>query len=288
MKKHLLLFAMGLLMSASVVAQGFVSTDKQWNVLLTAFPNYVSTEIFKIQGDSVVDGTTYSKIWVSMDSLVSLQFMGLLREADNIVYYMQPNFTEGVLYNFNLQVGETAMVRNFFCYEYDIPVTVIALDTVEYFGVERRQWLLQSEEFYDTWVEGIGSLSGPLYTMFEACIVCPMWELLCYHENDILLYQKPFATTCYGTSVGIEEPSPETNISVSPNPVKRGENITIQTPDDSGTIKIFNSTGALVRSFLQSNEPAITFSTDGMATGIYFITTTTPPNKRSAIKLVVE
>lgn len=167
MKKHLLLFAMGLLMSASVVAQGFVSTDKQWNVLLTAFPNYVSTEIFKIQGDSVVDGTTYSKIWVSMDSLVSWQFMGLLREADNIVYYMQPNFTEGVLYNFKLQVGETAMVRNFFCYEYDIPVTVIALDTVEYFGVERRQWLLQSEEFYDTWVEGIGSLSGPLYTMYN-------------------------------------------------------------------------------------------------------------------------
>ncbi|NLO51683.1 MAG: T9SS type A sorting domain-containing protein [Bacteroidales bacterium] len=288
MKKHLLLFAMGLLMSASVVAQGFVSTDKQWNVLLTAFPNYVSTEIFKIQGDSVVDGTTYSKIWVSMDSLVSWQFMGLLREADNIVYYMQPNFTEGVLYNFKLQVGETAMVRNFFCYEYDIPVTVIALDTVEYFGVERRQWLLQSEEFYDTWVEGIGSLSGPLYTMYNMCVVCPVWELLCYHENDILLYQKPFATTCYGTSVGIEEPTAGNPVIISPNPVKRGDNLTIKTSGISGTINIFNSSGMLVRSFLQSDAPAVTITTDGMATGIYFVTTTTPPNKRSAIKLVLE
>jgi hypothetical protein len=287
MKKHLLLFAMALLMGVSVVAQGFVSTYKQWNVLLQSFGG-VTTEIFKIQGDSVVDGTAYSKIWVSMDSLVSLQFMGLLREADNIVYYMQPNFTEGVLYNFNLQVGETALVRNFFCYEYDIPVTVIALDTVEYFGVERRQWLLQNEEFYETWVEGIGSLSGPLYTMFEACIVCPMWELLCYHENDILLYQKPFATTCYGTSVGIEEPTAVNPVIISPNPVKRGDNLTIKTPGTSGQINICNSSGMLVHSFLYSDNPVFTITTEGMASGLYFVTTTTPTNKRSAVKLVVE
>ena len=288
MKKQLLLFAMVLLMSTSMVGQGFISQDKQWNVLLTAFPSYVSTEIFKIQGDSVVDGTTYSKIWVSMDSLVSLQFMGLLREADNIVYYMQPNLTEGMLYNFNLQVGETAMVRNFFCYEQEIPVTVVSIDTVEYFGVERRQWLLQNEEFYDTWVEGIGSLSGPLYTMFIACVVCPMWELLCYHEGDILQYRMPFATTCYGTSVGIDEPSPGTNISISPNPVKRGENITIQTPDDSGTLNIFDASGKLVRSFLKSNESATTNSTEELAPGLYFVTITTFDSKRITVKLVVE
>jgi hypothetical protein len=275
---------MALLMSASVMAQGFISQDKQWNVLLTAYPSYVSTEIFKIQGDSIVDGTTYSKIWVSVDSLVSLQFMGLLRESDNIVYYMQPNLTEGVLYNFNLQVGETAMVRNFFCYEYDIPVTVVSIDTVEYFGVERRQWLLQNEEFYDTWVEGIGSLSGPLYSMFSMCVVCPMWELLCYHENDILQYRMPNATTCYATSVGIDEPSPGTNISVSPNPVKRGENITIQAPGVSGAISIYDASGTLVRSFLETDAP----STYDLAPGLYFVTIITFDNKRISIKLVVE
>ena len=267
-----------------MVGQGFISQDKQWNVLLTAFPSYVSTEIFKIQGDSIVDGTTYSKIWVSVDSLVSLQFMGLLRESDNIVYYMQPNLTEGVLYNFNLQVGETAMVRNFFCYEYDIPVTVVSIDTVEYFGVERRQWLLQSEELYDTWVEGIGSLSGPLYSMFSMCVVCPMWELLCYHENDILQYRMPFANTCYSTSVGIDEPSPGTNNSISPNPVKRGENITIQAPGVSGAISIYDASGMLVRSFLGTDAP----STYDLAPGLYFVTTTTFDNKRISIKLVVE
>lgn len=275
---------MALLMSTSLVGQGFISQDKQWNVLLTAFPSYVGTEIFKIQGDSIVDGTTYSKIWVSFDSLVSLQFMGLLREADNIVYYMQPNLTEGVLYNFNLQVGETAMVRNFFCYEYDIPVTVVSIDTVEYFGVERRQWLLQSEELYDTWVEGIGSLSGPLYSMFSMCVVCPMWELLCYYENDILQYRMPFATTCYGTSVGIDEPSPGTNISVSPNPVRSGENITIQAPGVSGSISIYDVFGKLVRSFLETDAP----STYDLAPGLYFVTITTFDNKRISVKLVVE
>ncbi|HZK08652.1 MAG TPA: T9SS type A sorting domain-containing protein [Bacteroidales bacterium] len=284
MKKQMLLFAMALLMSTSLVGQGFISQDKQWNVLLTAFPSYVGTEIFKIQGDSIVDGTTYSKIWVSFDSLVSLQFMGLLREADNIVYYMQPNLTEGVLYNFNLQVGETAMVRNFFCYEYDIPVTVVSIDTVEYFGVERRQWLLQSEELYDTWVEGIGSLSGPLYSMFSMCVVCPMWELLCYYENDILQYRMPFATTCYGTSVGIDEPSPGTNISVSPNPVRSGENITIQAPGVSGSISIYDVFGKLVRSFLETDAP----STYDLAPGLYFVTITTFDNKRISVKLVVE
>jgi hypothetical protein len=287
MKKNLFLFATALLMGASAMAQSFISPDKQWNVFISSYTGY-NTEIFKIQGDSIVDGTTYSKIWVSYDSLVSLQFMGLLRENGNVVYYMGPNLSEGVLYDFNLQVGETAMVRNYFCYEQDIPVTVVSIDTVEYFGVERRQWLLQSEEFYDTWVEGIGSLSGPLYTMYNYCVVCPVWELLCYHENDLLLYRMPYATTCYQTSVGIEEPTAGAHIFVAPNPVKRGDNFTIQTPGISGTINIFNSSGTLVRSFLQSNETEITFSTEGMATGIYFITTTSPRNKKSTIKLVVE
>lgn len=287
MKKHLFLFAMALLMSASVVAQSFISPDKQWNVFISSFSG-CNTEIFKIQGDSIVEGTTYSKIWVSYDSLVSLQFMGLLREAGNMVYYMQPNLTEGVLYDFNLQVGETAMVRNYFCYEQDIPVTVVSIDTVEYFGVERRQWLLQSEEFYDTWVEGIGSLSGPLYTMYNYCVACPVWELLCYHENDLLLYRMPYATTCYQTSVGIDEPASGTHIFVAPNPVKRGDNFTLKTSGSIGTIKIFNSSGKLVRSFLNTNEPTITISTEELAPGIYFITTTTSDNSRSVTKLVVE
>jgi hypothetical protein len=43
-----------------------------------------------------------------------MKFQGLLREEANIVYCIPPDFNKGVLYDFNLEIGDAEFVKNVF------------------------------------------------------------------------------------------------------------------------------------------------------------------------------
>jgi len=176
MKKKLITISLIIFVSLQVHSQNFISTEKEWNVRLTGWAGKFSTEIFQIYGDSIIDTVHYKKIWASFDSLTSWDFQGLLREDSNIVYYIPPNSSEGILYNFNLEIGETIFVKNIFYDDMEVPVTVIDIDTIEYFGIHRKRWHLGEDGYIsEYWVEGIGSLNGPLHTNYDYYIVCPVW-----------------------------------------------------------------------------------------------------------------
>ncbi len=275
-------------MNLSIFGQNFISSDKQWNVRLSGGYG-LTTEIFQIEGDSIVDSISYSKIWVSFDSLTTMTFQGLLREESDVVYYIPPGLSEGILYDFNLEIGDTTNVKNIFCGNEEIPITVINIDTVEYFGISRKRWQLDSyggsEEF---WVEGIGSLNGPLYTKYWYCIVCPVWELLCFHNNDTLEYIMPYETDCYQNTVGVNENDNKNDFSIRPNPVKKGNLIYIETNSVPNSICIFNSSGLLVKRLNQFRDKIIRIETNDFKQGIYFIRITTTGNKIKTQKILIE
>ncbi len=287
MKQPVFIIGLTILMNLSLFGQDFISPDKKWNVRLIIDLNSVMTEIFRIEGDSLVNSMSYNKIWLSNDSLSSSTFQGLLREESNTVYYIPPNGNEGILYDFNLEIGDTAYVNNVFCN--DIPIYVIDIDTVEYFGVSRKRWNLGEngivEEF---WAEGIGSLNGPLYTKYWDCIICPVWELLCYHDNDTLEYIMPGETDCYINTVGINENNTENNFSFKPNPVKKGNSFYIETTSKSNSIRIFNSSGLLIKTIDPMNDNNIRIETNTFEPGLYFITVKTTGNKVETQKILIE
>lgn len=254
-----------------VFGQNYISESKQWNVRLSSFGSY-STEIFIIEGDSMVDLLDYKKIWVSYDSLNTFHFQGLLREASNVVYYIPPNSSEGILYDFNLEPGDDALVRNIFCGDQEVPIHVFDVDTVEIFGVERKRWHIGNYDYADEfWIEGIGSLYGPLYTSFEYCIVCPYWELLCYYENEALLYTMPGQDECYQLSVGIEENQATIDLQIIPNPVVRGRQLEVQTSEDILNIKIYNASGMLMETYELISGQKINIETSKLKQGVYFM-----------------
>jgi len=199
MRKLLLIL---IILPTFLLSQNFISPSKQWNVLSGGGISE-STEIYKIEGDTLVDSILYYKLWISHDSLETLSNLGLLREESDIVYFMPSNSTEGVLYDFSLEVGDSTMVRNVFCEE--IPITVVNIDTVEYSGILRKRWHLNSDFGEEIWIEGIGSVSGLVYTYYWHCIICPYWYLLCFHDNDVLEYIMPGGSYCYINTVGIDE-----------------------------------------------------------------------------------
>jgi hypothetical protein len=289
MTKSIITFAVAVLLCFSVAAQDFISPVKQWNVRLAALG--YSTEVFKIAGDSLVEGTSYNKIWVSYDSLTTWVFQGLLREASDVVYYMPPGHSEGVLYDFNLGVGATAMVRNIFCGDEDIPITVIHMDTVAYNGIERKRWHLGANgNVAEYWVEGIGSLNGPLYTSYWHCIVCPVWDLLCYFENDTLAFKMPYTTECYQNTVGLTEnvDAAKAPIVIYPNPVKRGNPLSIESAAGLSGIRIYDARGLLLQNAAPGNSLKTNICTAGLAPGLYIVETIHTAEGISRKRLVVE
>lgn len=222
MKNLVIFVVVGLFLALPANTQGIVSEENTWNVKATGFPGFLGTESYMIDGDSTQNGFDYKIIWMTMDSVdASWSYQGLLREDSNIVYFVPPGGTEGILYNFNLEVGDTAWVKNMFCGNEEIMLTIASIDTVEYFNVERKRWELESEHSNnDYWIEGIGSNLGPLHTMYIMCIVCPTWDLLCFHSAGNQYYQMYGTDVCYLNNVGIGEENMESGLQIFPNPVR--------------------------------------------------------------------
>jgi len=203
--------------------QVIVSEANRWNVLNTGYPGYLGTETYKIEGDSSYNGQIYKIIWLTYDSVdAGWMYQGLLREEGNKVLYI-PLYTstgeEGLLYDFSLTTGDTCEVVNMFCGDGTVEIIITGIDTVEYFGIERKRWHLKEDyNMQEYWIEGIGSILGPLHTKYYMCIVCPTWDLLCFHHNDTLLFRMPGADRCFMTNVGISEKNTVDDISIYPNP----------------------------------------------------------------------
>jgi len=223
MNKFIPLVGLILITNLAAISQGFVSEDNQWNVLIYDYYYGANTEVFKIEEDSLLNTITYKKVWWSHDTAMAIwTFQGLLREDSNIVYYVPPGGTEGILYNFNLGISDTCWIKNMWCGDTEVQVIIIDIDTVEYFGIERIRWSIEnnSNGLIEYWIDGIGSTFGPLYSKYYECVVCPTWDLLCYHEYNTVLYMMPGMDTCYIYSVGIDEIFMADQIRIFPNPVR--------------------------------------------------------------------
>jgi hypothetical protein len=287
MKQKLFTIGLLIIISLSLTGQNFISTNRQWNVRLLSFMSF-TTEIYIIQGDSILNSMSYKKIWMTHDSTLSgLMYQGLLREENNVVYYVPPNNTEGILYDFNLEVGDTTYVKNMFCGDVELEAVVTSIDTVEYFGVERNRWYLESDGWTEYWLDGIGSLSGPLHSFYPLCIICPVWELLCFHENDELLYILYGEEECFQTSVGIDGLVADATCKISPNPVRQGQHFEFEPVHDINSIDIYNSAGILVKHLDLSPNQRVFIKTDDMKPGLYLLKAKTRKNKIKTIKLLV-
>lgn len=277
------------LICSAVISQSFISTQKQWNVKATGWGGSPETGFYFISGDSTINNQNYSIIRSSYDSLSTIFIQGLMREAGDVVYFLPPDHTEGILYDFSLQAGDSAYVRNMFCGDQDMALYVLKVDTVEHYGVERKRWFLTHYgAIVDLWLEGIGSLFGPLHTAFNLCIVCPTWELLCYYEDDELLYIMPSANSCYETSVGVEEITAGSGAAISPNPVKRGQPLRINMETNAYQVRLFNAAGSLIETFYPAGKNELTISTENYRQGIYILQIITATRQTHTIKVVIE
>ncbi len=223
MNKFIPLVGLILITNLAAISQGIVSEENQWNVLVNEYiSGDIDTEILNIEGDTVINGHVFKMIWGTYYASSQQFFGGYLREDSNKVYYIPDEGSEGTLYDFNLETGDTCHVITIFLPEQGLDVYITKIDTVEYFGIQRKRWsLIDDYGNEDYWIAGIGSSYGPIHTMMQRSNPPYLsWDLLCFHHNDTLLYIKEGFSECYISHVGIEESYNKDGIIIFPNPVR--------------------------------------------------------------------
>jgi hypothetical protein len=135
---------------------------------------------------------------------------------------------------------------------------------------------VEEYDFYDEyWIEGVGSVNGPLHCAYWHCIVCPEWNLLCHYDEDTLNYIRDGIESCYQRTVGIEENEGTINTAVYPNPFT--DKLTIQYElhqSETVTIHFFNQFGVKV-DMIEQKQPTgkqqIIWNPQNLPTGVYHL-----------------
>lgn len=194
----------------SIAQPSFIREDKLWSqVRYSSTEGYpYTTKYTKFEGDTLINGYTYSKVFESWDEdMMNWEMVGFIRETDtfSVFYCDKYDQTERLLYDFGMQIGE------------GIPMPwseteQFLLDSIrtQPFGIyqEPRKHFYFSYNggsLVDVWIEGIGSLKGVLTGLEFYGFVGEYRELLCFSENDSLKYIFEKYNTCYFNNTRVEE-----------------------------------------------------------------------------------
>ncbi len=218
-----------------------VEDGKQWNVLFTypwspPEPPHRYTDIYKIEGDTLVDGVPYKVMYATRnEDLTGWNLWGFLRETeDGQVFSRRPSTSdEHLLYDFSMEVGDTICMCDYGFYE----CCMVVVEKGEILvNEEPRQQIVLEYPFgngeQEVWIEGIGSLygiinSGSLFLMGGST------DLLCYYEDGDLIWQNsyPSINSCY-----FVYPSQHGDLVISPT------TLTFESYYESQTIHLINQT----------------------------------------------
>jgi hypothetical protein len=227
----------------------------------------MNTNYVYLYGDSVVEGKTYKKMLLCKDELhENIEHIGLIREESHKTYFMPANYgKEILLYDFSLVEGDYFEIPILDNPEFSETFYVSSVDSVEIDGLAKKRMQIKKTpdgETIDTWIEELGSLNGLLFPGYEYFMVGAFSYLLCYFQEDELVYRNPKYTECYYNTVSIQEPPNKTKINVSPNPVTNQISITASEQIIS-SVEIFDASGKKVRSQFHGNSIDVTLLSKG-------------------------
>jgi len=148
MKTLLVFFAFSLpTLLLGQITNHFIHSDSKWNVAKTYIagtqenPSFVATTttIYGFQGDSTINGKTWSKMYSTRDSLFqnNLVYEGLTRKDNDLILFKDTLNQLDTLYNFDLAVGDSVY------YEFSTApdwIYVEEIDTIQINGQDYRKY----------------------------------------------------------------------------------------------------------------------------------------------------
>jgi hypothetical protein len=176
--------------------------------------------------------------------------------------------TEQLLYDFNMQVGDTVKgyIETGF-YSMGTTAKVQSIDSVLVGSTYRKRWHNQNVCFIFWFIEGIGSLWG----LIEQDIVCktdePNYSITCFQQNGITLYPDTITNCQLLTStLSIDKNSNE--VKISPNP---STGIFTITSSEKFQYSVYDVFGREVFQSTNSSVQSTTLDLSSYPKGIYFM-----------------
>ena len=202
-----------ILLSVLVQSQSpyqIADTSKVWNTITIGFGSWGvwlcgGTKSNKFEGEIFIGGNTYLEVLESEDSLQENWYVnGFLREdtINNSVYFGWGVGEIGLIYDFDLNVGDSIYIDNYYT-TYTSLLVCDSIDTVNINGVFKNRYFFSSDFFNpnypaEVWIEGIGSVFGVLNSGLGGV---PLGggtrELLCCSENDEVIYMDSLFGACF-------------------------------------------------------------------------------------------
>lgn len=259
---------------------------------------YVVTEIVKINGDTILAGKEYKKLFMGIDSL-NLRYRAGMREDSGKVYAkwrFRFDTSEQLLFDYTLLPG--AIFREGFYTHF--PDTVPVLKQIYLRNIDsltlsdgsqrkRLNFFRRNHENRDsiqllegnaafTWIEGIGDPkcfydNEECYNLGWDPIGGWFFPLTCYFQNNQVLYKNPAYQECYLSNYtsSTNDNDKKLKILVYPNPSKATTNFSHPELFRYELLRIFDPSGKIVfERKIEKNEKEISWKNDSEYSGIYF------------------
>jgi len=285
------------------VTNHFDNLDTKWNVAMTypngniQNPNFVATTttVYGFQAGTLLNSNLWFKLYSTSDSLFqnNLTFKGFTRTDNNRVLFLDTLNQLDTLYDFNISIGDSILFNLYGQYPEKIPV--INIDSIQINGQYYKRFHFAEPTMVnafdllsEVWIEGIGSIHGPIFTNFPIKFSTEIPDsliLTCTQSNSQQYWQHPTYNSCYLNIVlGIDNKS-KIDLTFFPNPVQDIIKINL-IKTENYEINVFNLAGQkLIQKTITSDFVTIDLTT--LNDGIYFITVDSK-NGRWANKLLTK
>ena len=270
MKTYLSLISCICWFAFALNSQSILDENNRWNYICCYGPSS-STSIFKIGGDTLINDLVYKKIlWTGDSTLNEWRLFNSFMREDSLgrVYVNETYLQSGeiLLYDFNMQIGDTLRLDRSCAYKLD------TIDTINLENGEiRKRMVFNVAEHWSSnmesiiWIEGMGALRNGFWDYYPGyCSTDNNYSLRCYFYQEEITYRE-FPWACIYTNT--QEEQLEIALTLYPNPADETlylnfeESVTIQ------NINIISIDGKIKQAFNASEEIAV----GHLAPGIYYL-----------------
>lgn len=187
-----------------------VDTTKDWNTMSYGIWSWGiyhcgGTKTNKFEEEFIIEEETYLKVFESEDSLQeNWGWVGFIREdtVNNLVYFANGFDDVGLIYDFNLEVGDSVFINNYYM-DFTSVLVCESNDSVILNGSFKNRYRFSAvypdrNDIIEVWIEGVGSMFGVLNSGLGGTLITGgTRKLLCCSQNDTVIYMNSVYGECY-------------------------------------------------------------------------------------------
>jgi len=232
-----------------------------------------TSAFINIQGDTVIDNHKYLKLFLETGSSHSDKFYAIRQENKKIYAKFFDQTQEFLLYDFNVKKGDTIHSTAQSGYISRLPI-VSGVDSVQLYNGEYRKRI--NIQGLDTWIEGIGSMSGVDYPTreFVTCDCNSSFLLISFAREKLLSFYNSELCANFDCCQGIKDDVKKIQVQkkmfdIYPNPTKEIITVKFVSNVEKSNFELFDLQGKTVIN-KQIDETNNSVHLNQLPNGIYF------------------